>query len=179
MGKKRWHCVCGAMCSGICGILPCKYGNRRLAGLAESDSVAAYLADVAEKRMKVGKKELWQLLKFWLCTQIAVVADAGSFAIMYALAPAYYMLCKALSYCIGAVVSYFTNRRFTFQTTQSQRGIIWKFTVVNLVSMGVSLGAMGIMSSNFGIPVWLSYILSGFFSFITNFLGNRLWVFHE
>ena len=93
--------------------------------------------------MKVGKKELWQLLKFWLCTQIAVVADAGSFAVMYALAPAYYMLCKALSYCIGAVVSYFTNRRFTFQTTQSQRGIIWKFTVVNLVSMGGIAGGDG------------------------------------
>ena len=128
--------------------------------------------------MKIGKKELWQLLKFWLCTQIAVIADAASFALMYALAPAYYMLCKAVSYCIGAVVSFFTNRRFTFQLSEGgKRGLIWKFIVVNLVSMGVSLGAMGVMSKNFGIPVWLSYILSGLFSFVTNFLGNRLWVF--
>ena len=130
--------------------------------------------------MRIRKKELWQLLKFWLCTQIAVVADAASFTLMYALAPAYYMLCKALSYCIGAVVSFFTNCRFTFQLGEGGgRGLIWKFIVVNLVSMGVSLGAMGVMSKNSGIPVWLSYILSGLFSFVTNFLGNRLWVFQE
>ena len=130
--------------------------------------------------MKIGKKELWQLLKFWLCTQIAVVADVLAFTLLYALIPAYYMLCKAFSYCVGAVVSFFANRRFTFQLTEAKkRKLIWKFVVVNLVSMGVSLGDMGVMSKNFGFPVALSYILSGLFSFATNFLGNRLWVFHE
>lgn len=149
--------------------------------MAQTDKMAALLADVTVVLMKIGKKELWQLLKFWLCTQIAVVADAASFTVMYALAPTYYMICKALSYCVGAVVSFFTNRRFTFKTKEgtAKSGLIFKFVSVNLVSMGVSLGAMGVMSKNFGIPVWLSYILSGLFSFVTNFLGNRLWVFHE
>ena len=82
--------------------------------------------------MKIGKKELWQLLKFWLCTQIAVVADVLAFTLLYALIPAYYMLCKAFSYCVGAVVSFFANRRFTFQLTEAKkRKLIWKFVVVN------------------------------------------------
>ena len=44
--------------------------------------MAALLADVVVEGMKIGKKELWQLLKFWLCTQIAVVADVLAFTLL-------------------------------------------------------------------------------------------------
>lgn len=126
------------------------------------------------------KKELWRLIKFSLCNQTAWLADLGIFTLTYQVLGWYYIGAKALSYTIGAFVSYTMNRRITFRSGRRYvSGTLAKFIAVNCVSIALSLGSMYVINDCLGWPVWAGYFLSILFSFSCNFLGNRFWVFRE
>ncbi len=119
-------------------------------------------------------------MKFSLCNQAAWLADLGVFTLAYQVLGVHYIFAKAMSYTTGAIVSYTMNRAFTFRTKKRfVSGTLGKFIVVNCLSISLSLGSMYIFNDVLGLPVWAGYFLSIIFSFTTNFLGNRFWVFND
>lgn len=102
------------------------------------------------------------------------------FALLFQVGGVNYILAKAVSYTVGAFVSYLLNRKITFGTNKSVvSGKLPRFVAVNALAVGLSLGSMYIMNDVFSLPVWIAYFVSILFSFSTNFLGNRFWVFRE
>lgn len=144
-----------------------------------SSQMAAHLASVMPmKKQRINKKEVWQFIKFTVCNQTAWLADVGIFALAYEVFGLYYIYSKALSYTVGALVSYMLNRYFTFRAqTRFLSKTLIKFIAVNCLSITLSLSSMYVFNDVCGLPVWAGYFLSILFSFSTNFLGNRFWVF--
>lgn len=126
------------------------------------------------------KKEILQFIKFALCNQAAWLGDLGVFTLAYELGGAHYILAKACSYTTGACISYLMNRKITFQTKDRflSKNLV-KFILVNCLSISLSLGSMFLFNHVLGLPVWAGYFLSILFSFSTNYIGNKFWVFRE
>lgn len=133
-----------------------------------------------EGKRRINKAEIWRFIKFMACNQTAWLADLGVFTLAYEVAEVHYILAKALSYTIGALVSYFLNRKVTFKTKRKfVSGTLAKFIAVNCVSISLSLGSMYLFNDMLHLPVWVGYFLSILFSFSSNYLGNRFWVFRR
>ncbi len=130
--------------------------------------------------MKIKKKEIVQFIKFAICNQTAWLGDLGVFTLAYEVGGLHYILAKALSYTTGAFISYLMNRKITFRAKDrflSKK--LLKFIAVNCLSISLSLGSMYVFNDLLGLPVWAGYFLSILFSFSTNFIGNKFWVFRE
>ncbi|MDF2669321.1 MAG: polysaccharide biosynthesis protein GtrA [Paenibacillus sp.] len=90
--------------------------------------------------------------------------------------------------CIGAVVSYFLNKAFTFQSQVSIGSSIWKFASVILVcyvvsyaaARGISNGLLGLADiQSKGWADNLAVLLGAGFYTISNYLGQRFFVFRS
>ncbi len=113
------------------------------------------------------------------CNQAAWLSDLLMFTLLYQLNGVNYILAKAVSYIVGAAVSYLLNRRFTFGRRGYKRVELPKFVVVNMLAEALSLSSMYVFRNYLGLPVWGVYFLSIIFSFSTNYLGNKFWVFRN
>jgi len=126
-----------------------------------------------------------QFLQFNLVGILNTLVDFLVYWLLNGLLLVPYMLSQTISYSCGVVNSYIINSRWTFkrENRKSIKQMIL-FVVVNLVSLGVSLGVMWLCQEVIKIPdllgiskgVWCKLIATGA-SVVVNFLGNRLFVF--
>ncbi|MDR1619904.1 MAG: GtrA family protein [Clostridiales bacterium] len=109
---------------------------------------------------------LVDFLVFTLCTGVLHIA---------------YIAAKMISYCCGVINSYIWNSAWTFKKETKRTGREYGlFLLVNLVSLGVSLGAMYICRNRLNIESdFLCNIIAMPLSMVVNFMGNRLFVFRE
>ena len=132
------------------------------------------------KKQNRSKTELFRLLKFSGCSTLAWLVDFALFSLLYEYFAFYYIAAKAFSYTAGAVTSYTLNRWVTFRTqTKYISRTLCKFIAVNCISISFSLASMYLFSDLLSVGVWISYFLSILFSFSSNYLGNKFWVFRH
>ena len=145
------------------------------------------------------KKNLIQVIKFGAIGVMNTAIDYLLFALFFSLCGLDKSLAQMLSTAIAMTNSYILNRYFTFEQKGSVKiDEMWKFIIVNLVSMGVTIlllnvfydlwhlenianAVLGAISVPFKIEGDLAVIFCKLvatpFSLAVNFLGNRLWVF--
>lgn len=141
--------------------------------------MVAHLAHIIVVK-KPSRRDFFQFLRFMFCSQLAWLADVSVFALCYECIKFHYIPSKAISYSIGAVVSYLMNRKLTFGTSSRiVSSALARFLLVNCAAITLSLSSMYLFNEILGLPVWMGYFLSIIFSFSTNFLGNRFWVFRK
>lgn len=148
-----------------------------------------------ERKTEV-RKTFWQLIKFAIVGVLNTLVDFAVFQTLNLLLGWVYAA-QVFGYTCGIVNSYLWNSSWTFreQRTRSLREIVL-FLVVNLVSLGVSLGVIWLCREAFGLTNawaagWMPDALSGFVkgdtidkliatcvAIIVNFIGNRLFVFN-
>lgn len=148
-----------------------------------------------------GKKNLLQIIKFVFVGILNTALDYGLFFVFFGLLDWDKNLAQICATAIAMTNSYLFNRYWTFeQKGKVKAGEMWKFVVINLLSMGVTL-----LCLNLFYDVWhlerlanallscatLRFRLEGDlavlfcklaampFSLAVNFLGNRFWVFHN
>ena len=141
------------------------------------------------------KKTFLQFVKFGLVGVINTLVDFLVFQVLNLLVGWTY-LAQIAGYCCGIVNSYLWNSNWTFRDsrTHSAREMLL-FLIVNLASLGVSLGVMWLCRNALGItdgwvsgwiPAWLSGFVKGDTvakliatpcAIVVNFIGNRLFVF--
>ena len=141
------------------------------------------------------KKTFLQFVKFGLVGVINTLVDFLVFQVLNLLVGWTY-LAQIAGYCCGIVNSYLWNSKWTFKETKTHSGReMALFLVVNLVSLGVSLGVIWLCREAIGISDawvagWIPQWLSGFVrgdtickliatpcAIVVNFIGNRLFVF--
>ena len=142
-----------------------------------------------------GKKSFVQLLKFVLIGASNTLLDLLVSFVLNAIFGVYY-LAKVVGYICGIVNSYIWNSRWTFREERRRdaREIIL-FVLVNLVTLGLSLGLMYLFRSVCGLDAWwmrtagenfftrllngerFCTLLSTGIALLVNFAGNKLLVF--
>ena len=116
------------------------------------------------------KESLGQFLKFALVGVLNTVVDFLVFQLLN-LTLGWTYLAQVIGYSAGVLNSYFWNSRWTFRK-EHQRSAreAAAFVVVNLVSLGVSLGVLWLCRNPFGItdawvagwiPAWLGGFVKG------------------
>ncbi len=148
-----------------------------------------------ERKAEV-KKTFWQLVKFAIVGVLNTLVDFAVFQTLNLLLGWVYVA-QIFGYTCGIVNSYLWNSNWTFreQRTRSLREMLL-FLVVNIVSLGVSLGVIWLCREVFGVTnewaaTWMPDLLSGFVkgdtiakliatcvAIVVNFVGNRLFVFN-
>ena len=119
-----------------------------------------------------------QFIKFGLVGCLNTLVDLIVFTLLNAIFHIYY-LAKIVSYSCGVLNSYFFNTRWTFQKEhkKSAKEFIL-FVVINLISLGVSLGMLYVCRNLFMIRIdFISNVIATVVSLIVNFIGNKLIVF--
>ena len=149
------------------------------------------------ERKYEAKKTIWQMVKFAIVGVLNTLVDFAVFQTLNLLLGWVYAA-QVLGYTFGVINSYLWNSNWTFreQRTRSFREIAL-FLVVNLASLGVSLGVIWLCRDAFGMTNewaagWMPAALSGFikgdtldkliatfFAIVVNYLGNRLFVFNK
>ena len=148
-------------------------------------------------RNEEAKKTLWQMAKFAIVGVLNTLVDFAVFQTLN-LTLGWVYAAQVLGYTAGIINSYLWNSNWTFreQRTRSLRELVL-FLLVNIASLGVSLGMIWLLKDGFGITnewvaSWMPKAISGFikgdtvckliatvFAIAVNYLGNRLFVFKK
>lgn len=143
------------------------------------------------------KKTLWQMAKFAIVGVLNTLVDFAVFQTLN-LTLGWVYAAQVLGYTFGVINSYLWNSNWTFkeQRTRSVKEVVL-FLLVNLASLGVSLGMIWLLREVFGVTndwvaQWMPKAIAGFikgdtvakliatvFAIAVNYLGNRLFVFKE
>ena len=143
------------------------------------------------------KRTVIQFIKFNIVGVLNTLVDFLVFQALNLLLGWTY-LAQVAGYCCGIINSYAWNSNWTFRDsrTRSAREKLL-FLIVNLVSLGVSLGVMWFCRSvlvidDAWVASWMPSFLTSFikgdtvckliampFAIVVNYVGNRLFVFHE
>ena len=143
------------------------------------------------------KKTLRQMAKFAIVGVLNTLVDFAVFQTLN-LTLGWVYAAQVLGYTAGVINSYLWNSNWTFreQRTRSLREMAL-FLLVNLASLGVSLGMMWLLREVIGITnewvaLWMPSAIAGFikgdtvckliatvFAIAVNYLGNRLFVFKK
>jgi putative flippase GtrA len=149
------------------------------------------------ERKSEAKKTVWQMVKFAIVGVLNTLVDFAVFQALNLLLGWVYAA-QVIGYTCGIVNSYLWNSNWTFreQRTRSLREIVL-FVLVNVASLGVSLGVIWLCREVFGITNewvagWMPASLTGFikgdtvdkliatcFAIVVNYVGNRLFVFNK
>lgn len=121
-----------------------------------------------------------QLVKFSLIGLLNTGIHYSIFLFLYRVFGVYYLAASVVGYCAGLINSYIMNKKWTFRTTGVRVHIEFvKFIMVNLISLFVNLAALKYAVDHIGIIPEVGQIIAIVFSTIVNFLGNKLWTFHQ
>jgi len=143
------------------------------------------------------KRTLVQFLKFGLVGVMNTVVDFLVFHVLN-LFVGWVYLAQVIGYACGIANSYLWNSNWTFRDskTNSVREMV-SFLLVNVASLGVSLGVMWLCREVLGVTdtwtaLWLPEALTGVVkgdtvckliatpcAILVNFIGNRLFVFEQ
>ncbi|NLI55203.1 MAG: GtrA family protein [Clostridiales bacterium] len=149
------------------------------------------------ERNAEAKRTVRQMAKFLVVGVLNTLVDFAVFQTLN-LVFGWVYAAQVLGYTCGVVNSYLWNSSWTFreQRTRSLREIAL-FVLVNLASMGVSLGVIWLCREVFGVTNewaarWMPAFLAGFIkgdtiakliatavAIMVNYLGNRLFVFRQ
>ncbi|MDO4567971.1 MAG: GtrA family protein [Clostridia bacterium] len=148
------------------------------------------------------KKGFLQFIKFGLVGVSNTIVDFVVYTVLVTFTPLSYVLSQVISYTCGVLNSYLLNTAWTFRE-ERKRNIkeFAEFVLVNVVSLGVSIGilylctnyvfadgvlAQGLMDISGGLfdtvekaIEILSKIVATPIAIIVNFVGNKLLVFRK
>lgn len=95
------------------------------------------------------------------------------------------LIAQCLSYSVGIVNSYLFHNYWTFANKDGRfknnprGGQVFRFVLLNLTSLGISLLLLKGIHEVLGFDVLLSKVIVTFFTTILNFVGSKRWVFTD
>jgi putative flippase GtrA len=122
------------------------------------------------------RHSLGEFIKFALVGLLNTGVDVAIFFLLtWAGSP--YVAAQVVSYSCGAANSYLLNKIWTFRSSGLSYAEVVRFTVVNLVSLGISILVLTLLHDTFGLELAASKGGATVCALVANFLGNKLWVF--
>jgi putative flippase GtrA len=103
------------------------------------------------------------------CVMVFLVAVVGMFSVAAA----------ACGYVAGAVLSYFLNYRFTFQSSEPRSATFIKFSLVACAGLLLNSGLVALFVTQMGVHYLVSQMCATALILCWNFAINRIWTFKE
>ncbi|KZL93990.1 GtrA family protein [Clostridium magnum] len=106
--------------------------------------------------------------------------DFVTFSILFSFFHIDKLICQVFGYSVGIVNSFIMNKIFTFKEKDIECSIVIqsvRFISVNVVSLGISIIALGILNYNLCINVYMSKLIITVIAQGINYFGYKLWVF--
>lgn len=127
------------------------------------------------------KTTIKQFIQFNIVGISNTLVDFGVYFLLTSLLNVNYIIAQVISYTAGIANSYIWNTLWTFKKEKRRTPKeIFLFLLVNIVSLGVSLGVLQLTKVTFGIQSELiCKCCASFCSAMVNFAGNKLFVFNK
>lgn len=148
-----------------------------------------------QKIFKILEEKYPYLLQFSKFIIVGVINTAIDFGVLNILifvtgrsSGIYYSVFKSISFSIAVINSYFMNKYWTFSSHDSAKaGEFAKFLIVNLIGLGINVGAASYIVNIIGAPIGISPVLWANLGAISavivtlfwNFLGMKFLVFKK
>ena len=120
-----------------------------------------------------------KIIKFFLVAFIATILNYLIFYISFEFLQINYMLSSAIGFISGVFLGYQLNSKWTFQSNKKSKANVFKYYVVYLFSLGVSLICLKIFVENQSLDARIANLLCICITFCTNYIGTRFWVFKD
>ncbi|MGK0467689.1 MAG: putative flippase GtrA [Clostridium sp.] len=108
--------------------------------------------------------------------------DFVTFFILFSFFSIDKLICQVFGYSVGIINSFIMNKIFTFKEKDRDGSIAnqsIRFILVNSVSLGISVIALGILNDNLFINVYMSKVIITVIAQGINYFGYKLWVFNS
>lgn len=126
-------------------------------------------------------KRFEQLIKFSFVGILNTLIDFAVFFVGFYLFKLGYSISQAAGYICGMINSFLLNKSWTFEDKSNNKLIIKaiKFSIVNIVSLGVSIYAINFFAKKLFLNVFFSKIFATVLAQGINFIGYKFWVFKK
>jgi putative flippase GtrA len=124
--------------------------------------------------------KLKHLSRFSIVGVLNTLVDFMIFTTFHGLFGLNYILSQVAGYSFGIANSFIFNKKWTFDETKGNKKVfyeLFRFVLVNLISLMITVGAMKLLVNNINLNVYLSKIIVTLMAQITNFVFYRFWVF--
>lgn len=111
---------------------------------------------------------------------VGLVATGSHYAVLIFLVEAMQIAAvpaSAAGAFLGAVVSYFLNRKLTFRSNRAHRAAMPRFFTVAALSLATNTGLMAFFTGPLGIAYLPAQMVTTGFLIILTFGLNKLWTF--
>jgi putative flippase GtrA len=86
---------------------------------------------------------------------------------------------SAVGCVAGALVGYFLNYRYTFQSQKRHATAMTQFFTIAFVGLNLNTGIMVLATGYFGLHYLLAQVAATGLVLIWNFIANQFWTFRE
>jgi putative flippase GtrA len=117
-----------------------------------------------------------EFIRFALVGLLNTGVDVAVFSLLIWLGVPY-LAGQIVSYSCGAANSYLLNKVWTFRSCGLSYAEMARFTVVNLVSLGISLLLLALLHERAGVGLAVAKGGATLCALAANFIANKLWVF--
>lgn len=87
------------------------------------------------------------------------------------------VIASVFGFGTGAMVNYYVNYHYTFNSTHPHTTTLPRFLIVALIGMIMNTTAMAIQVKTLGFHYLMAQVVATIFVVMWNFTGNRLWTF--
>ncbi|MDP4115811.1 MAG: GtrA family protein [Bacteroidota bacterium] len=89
-------------------------------------------------------------------------------------------ICQVAAYSLGIINSFVMNKLWTFNESNTKVGTvnqIFRFTAINIISLGISLLGLRVLNESYGINIYISKVFITAIAQAVNYTGYKLLVF--
>lgn len=90
-----------------------------------------------------------------------------------------YVLSNILGYTFGIINSFYWNKKWVFKSNSGEINIIFKFVIVNLVTLGLNTILLYLLVDHLHIRYFLSQLVATAVGMVINFILNKKWTFDK
>lgn len=120
------------------------------------------------------------ILKFAIVGCINTGMDFITFTFLLSVFGINKLLCQVGGYSMGVINSFVLNKLWTFNDKKEKTNTVAqfvKFVITNIISLGISLVGLNILSNKLCINVYVSKIIVTLFLQIFNYVVYKLFIF--
>lgn len=121
-------------------------------------------------------------LRFAIVGCINTGVDFLTFTALYSLLGLDKLLCQTGGYSVGIINSFILNKLWTFKEQKAKSNTTVQFinfVCVNIISLGISLIGIYILSSKANVNVYISKIIVTIFLQVFNYLVYKCFIFRK
>lgn len=133
-----------------------------------------------QKDILPGLEKYKSLIRYVIVGVINTGVDFLVFTLLNSFFSAHYAVSQTAGYGAGVLNSFLMNKFWTFEDKKVNRKTYSqavKFTVINLLSLGISIYGLKLLTGNVGLNMYVAKGCVTFITFAVNYIGYKLWVF--